>query len=103
MITTGVVIPSSVINVVVIISIVIDNATNGVLILFNEVSFSIDLESIQRFRIVDVLRKGVPKFWTKYLYHFCPIINQVSPLSKKIPCVLHVTNIKVLGTINIGC
>ena len=60
MITTGVVIPSSVINVVVIISIVIDNATNGVLILFNEVSFSIDLESIQRFRIVDVLRKGVP-------------------------------------------
>ena len=69
MITTGVVIPSSVIKVVVIISvvigilidsIVIDIATNGVLVLFNEVSFSVDLESIQRARIMDVLRKGVP-------------------------------------------
>ena len=64
MITTGIAIPSSVINVVIISvvidiltdSIVIDIATNGVLILFNEVSFSVDLESIQRFRIVDVLQ-----------------------------------------------
>ena len=41
-------------------SIVIDVITNRVLILFNEVSFCIDLECMKRVRIVNVLRKGVP-------------------------------------------
>ena len=51
---------------------------------------------------MDVLRKGVPEFWTIYLDHFGPIVYKVSPLSKKIPCMLYITNIKILGTINIG-
>ena len=36
---------------------------------------------------MDVLRKGVPEFWTIYLDHFGPIVYKVSPLGKKIPCV----------------
>ena len=90
MITSGVLIPSLVISVIIIavvVVVLVDSIMNdvdiyGVLILFYEVIFNIDFEWREWGRIVNVLRKGVPEFWTIYLDHFSPIVYKVSPLGK---------------------
>ena len=88
MITTGVVIPSSIISVVIPVVVVLvdtimtDVDIDGVLVLFNEVIFDIDFEWGKGGRIMDFLRKGVPEFWTIYLDHFSLIVYKVSPLGK---------------------